>query len=578
MYFTIGELAHAVKKSENYVRQHVNRNHLSVKREGRNVFVEFGEATRWARDRKLSLTLPAHVSLAMRQTEGRVARMTVLTWHPENSNPINLLTLIRHRRNESLGPWASEPSQTWSSEVVLTDYADESEEFRFHSLDAPLDHCHELVNHILDHGTLEIEGVEINYHLESPPRFHWAYRDERGNVEHSFRSPFTKYSARVTEYWSFDAGPRERWLNVAESSDADVESLQDKLGIPITKLPDRVGNLVIAGAEDTLYCQLSAHNDDKALILSVDRVGGGELPVSAYTASVWASHSGDDVMRCEVAITQRHTVIDLESEVDRIGFAVHQNVDGQCIDMMDAYLIMSISFSMNIGSSSTLELRDPRRSKVTRLNPWSSRRAFSVDPSSDSVSLDNQIRREVLNRRSFDREKTARIDNSLARFGPERFDDAVEFFLGLLRRYTDSQEPIYLSDPYFMSVGPGDPESQIYVRIFETTNDRKLQILSSPKVDTGLERPWWSSYPAVLINHVTVRELISQSGDERVFHDRYVVTGDKEILMTHSFNGWRKSGVTFVSLPYGVYRAEVEKWWSVNPGVTPDGIRVKEVR
>ena len=276
--------------------------------------------------------------------------MTVLTWQPENSKPINLFTLIRHRRHETLGPWAREPEQTWSSEVVLTDHAGESDEFRLHILEAPLGHCQKLVDVILDEGTLEIAGVEIGYSLESLPRLHWAYRDERQDVEHSFRSPFTEYSARVTEYWSFADGPRKRWLKVAESPDANVGCLENRLGFPIVQLPDRVGNLLLAGAEDTLHCKLSAHNEGKALILSVDSVDGNELQPDAYTAAVWASHSGDDVARCEVSITQKETVVDLQSEADRIGFAIYQNVDGQCIDLMDTYLIMGVSIAMSIES------------------------------------------------------------------------------------------------------------------------------------------------------------------------------------------------------------------------------------
>ena len=578
MYFTIAELALAVKKSENYIRQHINRKHLSVEREGRNVFVEHNEATRWARERGLSLALPTHVSVAMSRAENRIARMTILTWQTENSNPINLITIVRHRRHETLGPWANEPDQTWSSEAVLTDYASESEGFRLHTLDVPLDQCMELVDLILGNGTLEIAGVEIDYYLESLPRYHWAYRDERRDGEQSFRSPFTAYSAKVTEYWSFTEEPRNRWLEVVETPTSNFERLQGKLGFPISERPDRVGNLVIAGAEDTLHCELSALNKENTLILSVESVDGSELSHNEYTAAVWASHSGDDVARCKLAITRMKTVIDLQSEVDRIGFAVYQNIDGQCIDLMDTYLIMSISGNMHIESGSTLELRDHRRSNTIRLSLGSSRSVIEVDPGKNSVDLDKQIRREVLSRRSVEREVAGRRERNFGRFGPEQFDDAVDFFLGLLRQHTSSQEPIYLADPYFMSIDPGDPESWLYVRLFEATNGLPLQILSSPKKETGLVRPWWSSYPTALISHVTVRELFSPRENETVFHDRYVVTGDGEILMSNSFNGWRKDGVTFVSLPYGVYRAEAEKWWSLNPGLTPDGTLVCEVR
>ena len=577
MRLTIAELALAAGKSQNYVRQHVNRKHLTVQREGRKVFVDLDEAARWARDRGLPLALSAHSTLSMEAVERRVARMTVLTWRPKDSRPINLFTLIRHRRPEALGPWAREPDQIWLSEVVLTEYAGESEEFRLYVLETTLHHCQELVDAILDEGTLEVPGGKIDYSLESTPRHHWAYRDELQDIEPSFRSPFAKYSARVTEYWSFADGPPKRWLKVAESPDAKVEVLEDRLGFPLSQLPDRVGNLLIAGAEDTLRCELSAHSEGKALILSVDSVDGSELSPNTYTAIVWASHSGDDVARCEVPIAQKETVTDLQSEVDRIGFAMHRNVDGQCIDLMDTYLIMSVGIAMNIESGATLEVRDRRSSRTTQLSPWSSRSVLNIEPDKNSAILDKQIRREVLTRRSFAREMAARRQDSFGRFGPDQFDEAVEFFIGLLHRHTYSTEPLFIADPYFLSVGPGDAESQLYLRIFGATTGRQLQILCSPKKWQKHKNPWWAKYPSIVTNHVTVRELLTPKQHEAVFHDRYLITGDMEMLVSNSFNGWRKDGVTFVSLPYGVYRAEAEKWWSLGLGMTPDGILVHEV-
>jgi len=577
MRLTIAELAHAAGKSQNYVRQHINRRHLTVQREGRNIFVELDEATRWARDRRLPLDLPPHSTLSLEALERRVARVTVLTWQPKDSRPINLFTLIRHRRREALGPWARDPDQTWLSEVVLTDYAGESEEFRLYVLDTTLHHCQELVDAAWDKGALEVPGSGIDYSLASPPRHHWAYRDERQDIEPSFRSPFTKHSARVTEYWSFADRPSKRWLKVAESPDVNVEHLEKRLGFPIAQLPDRVGNLVIAGTEDTLHCELSAHSEAKTLILSIDNVDGGELPPNTYTAAVWASHSGDDVARCEVPITQRETVVDLQSDVDRIGFAMYRNVDGQCIDLMDTYLIMSVSIAMNIESGATLEVRDRRSRKATQFSSWRSRSLFNIEPEENSTTLDKQIRRKVLNRRSFRREMAARREDGFGRFGPDQFGDACEFFIDLLHRHTYSTEPIYIADPFFMSVDPGSPESQLYLRMFEATTGRRLHILGSPKQRTKPVNPWWSNYPSILTNHVIIRELLTQSGYDTVFHDRFLITHDREILMSNSFNGWRKDGVTFVSLPYGVYRIEAEKWWSLGLGKTPDGILVYEV-
>ena len=451
MKLTIAQLADATKQRQDFIRQHINRNHLKVQREGRNVLVDLDEATRWARERGLSLDLPAHVAIPTSYMQSRTARMTVLTWHPENANEVNLFTLIRHRRRDALGPWASETDETWSSEVVLADYAGDSEEFRLHVIDAPLEQCQRLVNHILTEGRLEIEGVNIEYVLEQLPRVHWAYRDERYNPDHSIRSPFSNHSAKVEEYWSFMEESKERWLKVAEAAAANPAPLLKGLGIPLERLPDRVGNLMIAAAEDTINCELSVR--DKTLILRVDKEDGSELSPYEYTAAVWGTHSGDDVVRREMAIIRRETIVDIQSEVDHIGFAIYENRGGRCIDLMDTYLMMSISIAMNVESGPTLELNDRRRHTTTRLNPSSSRSMLNIEPGKNSSALDKQIRRQVLSRKSFEREAATRREGNFGRFGPDQFDEAVEFFLGLVRRHTYADEPIHLADPYFRSMG-----------------------------------------------------------------------------------------------------------------------------
>ena len=577
MYLTIADLALAVKKSENYVRQHINRKHLTVERKGRNVFVALAEADRWARERGLSLDLPTHASIPAKGVESRVARVTVLSWHPKNGNPVNLLTLMCHRQRESLGPWASEPNGVWTSEVILSGQSDESEEFWFHHVYVSLEECRVMIDHILDEGRLGIDGVEIRYSLERPPRRHWAYRDERSNIGHSFRSPFSKHSADVTEYWSFVDEPRQRWMRIAESCGNQLEPLLNRLGFPLLNLrSDRIGNFMLAGAEDTLYCELSAHNADNSLVLSVDRVDGGELQPDAYTASVWASHSSDDVLRCEVPVKHNKTIIDLKSEVDRIGFAIYRNSDRQCIDYMDAYLIMSININMTIGSSSKIEVRDSRRPQVSRFNRPSARSTLNVEPSENRTVLDSRIRREYLDRISLVGAMDARREIDFGRFEPDQYQEATEFFLGLLHRHSASGEPMYLADPYFMSIEPGEPESELYLRIFEATSSSPLLILCSTKEKPDPMKPWWSNYPPFLTNHVTIRELF-KSEFESALHDRYLVTAHKEILISNSFNGWRKDGVTFVSLPYGVYRAQAQKWWSLDPEMMHKGILVHEV-
>ena len=66
--------------------------------------------------------------------------------------------------------------------------------------------------------------------------------------------------------------------------------------------------------------------------------------------------------------------------------------------------------------------------------------------------------------------------------------------------------------------------------------------------------------------------------DRPAFHDRYLITPDKEIIITHSINGWHDQGVTFATLSFGVYRAEAEELWSLNVGRNQNGVHVEEIK
>ena len=104
MKLTIAQVAEAVQQKESYVRQHINRNHLSVQREGRNVFVDLDEAARWAQERGLSLSLPAHVAVPTAYVQDRTARITVLTMHISgNTNAINIFTSRTSSTTERFG-------------------------------------------------------------------------------------------------------------------------------------------------------------------------------------------------------------------------------------------------------------------------------------------------------------------------------------------------------------------------------------------------------------------------------------------------------------------------------------------
>ena len=87
-----------------------------MQRDGRNVSVTLNEAVRWARERGLSFVSPTRASVITEDMKDRTARMTVLAWQEPDAQPRNLFTLIRHRRQDALGPWANESDETWSKE------------------------------------------------------------------------------------------------------------------------------------------------------------------------------------------------------------------------------------------------------------------------------------------------------------------------------------------------------------------------------------------------------------------------------------------------------------------------------
>ena len=118
MKLSIAELAQAVDRSENLVRQHIRRKHLSAEKTESGISVDLEEAARWARARGLSFQSPAGAILTGGAMASRTARMTVLTWNEEGQEqPLwNLFTFVRHRHVDALGPWAGEPAAAWSEE------------------------------------------------------------------------------------------------------------------------------------------------------------------------------------------------------------------------------------------------------------------------------------------------------------------------------------------------------------------------------------------------------------------------------------------------------------------------------
>ena len=552
-----------MNKSETYVRQHVSRKHLAVRKEGRSVLVSLDEAARWARARGLSFASPVHASLTTGKLEGRTARMTVLTWHRPDAQHRNLFTLLRHRRQDGLGPWASEPSEIWTSD-------DLGHELHLFSFEGSLERCQVLVNHILNSRTLEIGDLEIQYALEPVPRHHMAYRDRRPLADASVFSPFQKHSAQIIEYWSFADESHKRWLEVLESLQGKALPQLARLGFPLDRRPDRVGNLMVAGAEDAITCDLVVY-PDRTLRFDVNE---DRLLPGAYCATVWASHSGDEVVRQEVPVNPGQTVIGLASDVDHIGFAVCRNGDGRCVDMMEEFLMMGVDGHIAF-SGPTVHLHDRRNRSTYQVSPFDIGSTISVQFDRDSAELDKGIRQQWLNRKVYEQEATARREGNFARFGPEEFDKAAQYFLGLLRQYSDGKEPIYLADRYFMTEKNKRGQlEQLYLDMFAATVGRPLLILCTPK-DVNIT-PWWSSYPDYLTKHIKVRAFHGQDGRPG-FHDRYLVTPEREILITNSFNGWLTDGVTFVHLPYNIYRAEAERLWSLDIKSAVAPLLVREI-
>ena len=563
-HLTVADLAHAVSRSENYIRQHIHRNHLIARKDGRSVSVGLDDARRWARERGLDFVAPPH-AVTTGAIELRTARMTVLTSHEGSTQPINLFTLIRHRRRDALGAWATQPDETWTNDDLG------AHGIRHFTFDASFERCRALVDRIKDSGTLLIDGTEVSYSLEPIPRRHWAYRDAIRRGDDSIRSPFSRHGAEIIEYWSLEPQPRKLWRDVLASA-PELRPPLARLGFPLDSRSDRVGNLMIAGAADEVYCDLRLHRD-QTLRLHVDT---NDMPPTAYRATVWASHSGDEVLRQEFLVTGRYTLVEIGSDVDRIGFAIYRVMDGQCVDSMDAVLLKEISNHMHLDSRPTLDLYDRRGHLIHKVKPRGPGFMFNVKADEVNAEIDNEIRRLSLDWGVHEREAAARREGSLVRFRPSEFDQAALHFIDILRHDSHQTAPIYVADPYFMNHLEADL-IRLYLDMFAATADRPLRILCGT-TENG-SAPWWSGFPGALTSHVTVRSFIEIS-DRRPkpgFHDRYLITPEREILITNSFNGWSKHGVTFASLPYGVYRAEAMQLWAMEAGSTSTPLCVQEL-
>jgi hypothetical protein len=559
MNLTAAEIARAVNKHENYVRQHIHRGHLPIQRRGRSVFVRMDDAVRWAQTRGLPFSLPDALGSAFAEPAERTARLTVLALTDARSHTRNVFTLLRHRRRDALGPWAAEAEEAWHRE-------DLGQELALFSFGGTYAACRKHLDRVVATGVLDAPGREIHYELHRKPRKHWAYRDHGHRSDASIRSPFSTHSAAITEYWSFVDGPRERWLELSDTLPARLPAGLRRLGFALERCPERVGNVVVAGAEDAITCRLTAH-PDRTLRLQVDAEG---LFPEAYRATIWARHSGDEVLRREVPVQPGQTMIEMFSEVDSAGFAICRSFDGQCVDFVD-----------NL-SLSEVHRAAPRTAGhgAPALRMPSARDSLHFAPTGTGLrdaprtAFDRGVRRRWLRRVAHQREIGARRE--LVRLGRGRFRDAAKHFLSLLGEEPEDAGPVYLADPCFVGHTMADDVAQLFVDVCSVLGGRQLRILCA-EPEPHNSRPWWVAHARQVKANVAARTFVNRSDERGCFHDRYLITSKREVLITNSFNGWNKYGVTFVSLPYGVYRAEAEELWAMELESPASDILVREI-
>ena len=244
---------------------------------------------------------------------------------------------------------------------------------------------------------------------------------------------------------------------------------------------------------------------------------------------------------------------------------------------------MQIGGEIRVSSGPTLQIHDQRGRFVHEVNPAGPRSRIDLSLEKESGELNKEIRQRWLERRVREREVAARREGNFERFEPDAFGDAVRYFTSLLSRDADQRTPIYLADPYFVTkltdnAGTALDLKNLCLDIFAVTAGTPLRILCAKKEqDQADPPPWWSRLPEQITAHVSVRAFLKRDDRSAGFHDRYLITPRREIIMTHSINGWHKDGVTFARLPYDVYRAEAERLWSMDVGSETSDLLVREI-
>ena len=560
MELTIAQLARAVDKDPGYVRQHVFRGHLKTHKLGNTHYIDVVEAARWAFDRRLTFIAPSVPSESRVNPAKRAARITILTLLEQSGRLRNLFTLIRHRREDSLGPWAPPNNEHWSSKNLAN-------KLRLFTFDGSLVRILQFVDQIKQDSILEDDHLQIQYSLDSMPRNYWAYRDQRTVIDASIQSPFSRHSASITEYWSLTDELSVRWEELQAVSQGEIRK---NLGFPLDTHADRIGNLMIASAEDAISCDLRGGPDQTLrFFLETDAFTPG-----TYHSTVWSTFCGMEVMRRAFEVTTNQTTLNLPSTIDRYGYAVHRTADGQCVDWMDTNLIMEVRGSIELDSQPTFHIQKPKQGSSQTVALQGETALVHVRADEDAPEMDQEVRQRWLKSNYIQQEKKAKEEGNVVRFNPQDFKKAVAHLIWLMRSNSANRnEPIYLADPYFeLLLDTGKPENadlaQALVDLFSNAHPSPLRILCTRRWDPN-EKPWWDTYPSQFTNHVCVRTFNKDNPQDvsrpfRAFHDRYLITRDAEFAITNSINGWLKQGTTFMRLSTGVYRAEAENLWSMS--------------
>ena len=195
-----------------------------------------------------------------------------------------------------------------------------------------------------------------------------------------------------------------------------------------------------------------------------------------------------------------------------------------------------------------------------------------VVSSDDPSRVEGTIRRRTLERRATESTAAAKRERNVVRFGPDEFSAAVNHLVNLLHE-ADASETIYLADRYFLEPVKGPKGIQLYADLLGATVGRELCILCT-QAPNAHPNPWWSRFPTHMTTHLKVRSVYNNG--RPAFHDRYLITPQRETLLTNSLNGWAIDGVTFATLPYGVYRAEAMHLWSLTPNAHTPPYDVEE--